>query len=593
MRTRKPTPFWELLDGFDAKSLNPEVNVNFEKALSTENDLSRRQLLEALLLVSRVKLCAQRCLKDEPFMLYAETSASNELLKKLCKDKVFALLELQQQTTLSYLRAKICDFIWAYKTEKNVSHTIGRQALTEYLASAEAAIAEERLDYTLLLFLARASCLSLKFKDSPSIAKSKSLWKKALVQAENKNRYDFIGQSSTLVIGEKLEIKRFHREITARIALALPFDSDIKGFSLQLLRVACSLNAEDSALSSKLKLHLARAIFENSKKFSEKNQGSPLSELDLAVEALKALRKAAAPDELVLEARLHYSSIRTKIDALAFNKQCVYIPEQPWKDSWHQIKSALNKSSSAGEALYLLGSLNFIETQASLREQALHPLKLGYVGSELFLPMILASELRLTNPKNIYSADAAERQEALEFEMHKYATINRQVITRYLISPSIQLLSEKFSEELDAAIYAYVQNSSFVPQNRKNLILRGLLSGANSDFTGALHFLIPHLEACFREQLVALESPLVAVSRDEYKLQVPMLGEVLRELRSVEAYSSDLIFCLEGLLLEEYCGSSLRNGHSHSIFGENVYESLDAKYLWWVVLRLVLSGAVR
>ena len=65
------------------------------------------------------------------------------------------------------------------------------------------------------------------------------------------------------------------------------------------------------------------------------------------------------------------------------------------------------------------------------------------------------------------------------------------------------------------------------------------------------------------------------------------LGALLYQPKLEELLGEDLLFDLQGLLVEKF-GVNLRNRMAHGLMGDDEFASPTVLYLWWIVLRICL-----
>ncbi len=105
-------------------------------------------------------------------------------------------------------------------------------------------------------------------------------------------------------------------------------------------------------------------------------------------------------------------------------------------------------------------------------------------------------------------------------------------------------------------------------------------------FLTATHLLIPQLESSVR--YVLSRSGVIVSKLDSLGTQEEKdLGALLYEPRLEELLGEDLVFDLQGLLVERF-GINLRNKMAHGLMKHDEFPSPIVLYLWWLVLRICL-----
>lgn len=136
----------------------------------------------------------------------------------------------------------------------------------------------------------------------------------------------------------------------------------------------------------------------------------------------------------------------------------------------------------------------------------------------------------------------------------------------------------------DRDLLPLVRTSPFVPPGREMKCARGLAAGLRGDFMLATALLVPQLENSLRQVLE--DAGGRAFGLDESGIQdAHLLGHLLdsKEIRNL--LGEDIVFDLRGLL-NERCGTNLRNLEAHGLLNDADYDSSEGRYCWWLTLRL-------
>ncbi len=100
----------------------------------------------------------------------------------------------------------------------------------------------------------------------------------------------------------------------------------------------------------------------------------------------------------------------------------------------------------------------------------------------------------------------------------------------------------------------------------------------------ATHLLIPQLENSVR-YVLAGNGVIVSRLDDPGVQEEKGLGELLYEPKLEELFGEDLLFDLQGLLLERF-GANLRNKLAHGLMDSDEFSSAPMLYVWWLTLRI-------
>ena len=102
-----------------------------------------------------------------------------------------------------------------------------------------------------------------------------------------------------------------------------------------------------------------------------------------------------------------------------------------------------------------------------------------------------------------------------------------------------------------------------------------------------MHLLIPQLEASLRyviQQHGGVTSTLKQGIQKERDMNDPLWDPITEQI-----FGADMLFDLRGIPIERF-GANIRNDLAHGLIHEGGFYSAEAIYLWWLVIRLCLSG---
>jgi hypothetical protein len=190
---------------------------------------------------------------------------------------------------------------------------------------------------------------------------------------------------------------------------------------------------------------------------------------------------------------------------------------------------------------------------------------------------------RVVVRRDSYLGSSHEEQEgALRAEMHRQARMQEGATGRIIEIVRRQILFEHWPQLEDfLAIASY---SPFVRPDRELIFARGLLSGIEGDYLVALHLLVPQIEDSLRYLLERQGVVTSKLSADGIQ-EVIDLNDLLRLPELLPILGEDLVFELEGLLIDRF-GSNFRNKLAHGLLYSSEFQTDQATYLWWNILRL-------
>lgn len=167
--------------------------------------------------------------------------------------------------------------------------------------------------------------------------------------------------------------------------------------------------------------------------------------------------------------------------------------------------------------------------------------------------------------------------------IYKDAALTREVICKKILKPSFDKFSEKFSIS-EAEVFWLISDSSFIPEERKDMYAHGLYHGFCGNFAVAVHLLLPQIENGLK---VLLERHDKITHKIMEEIQTANgLTTYFSHLQDV--LHEDLIFDLEGLLNESF-GENIRNLVAHGLYATGRFFMHPGFYTWWIALKLALD----
>jgi len=182
-----------------------------------------------------------------------------------------------------------------------------------------------------------------------------------------------------------------------------------------------------------------------------------------------------------------------------------------------------------------------------------------------------------------FSVDEKDREKALEEVMFSYAKSERGLIVEGLIKPSLYQfnLEHRICED---DLNFIVKNNPFIPEDRKNLYIKGLLAGFKSDFIVATHILGMQIENSIRYVLNNEGVNTTSLSSEGIQEEID-INRLFDFPELVPIFGEDLIFDLKGLLISRF-GDNLRNKLAHGLLSSNEFSSSAMIYFWWLILQI-------
>jgi hypothetical protein len=129
-----------------------------------------------------------------------------------------------------------------------------------------------------------------------------------------------------------------------------------------------------------------------------------------------------------------------------------------------------------------------------------------------------------------------------------------------------------------------VKNNPFIPEDRKQLFIKGLLAGFKSDFLVSTHILGMQIENSIR--YVLNNEGVITTSLSSEGIQEEIdINRLLDFPELVPVFGEDLIFDLKGLLISRF-GDNLRNKLAHGLLSSYDFSSSAMIYFWWLILQI-------
>lgn len=183
----------------------------------------------------------------------------------------------------------------------------------------------------------------------------------------------------------------------------------------------------------------------------------------------------------------------------------------------------------------------------------------------------------------VHEAVGDEVELAIREAMYEKAKACISVTVSGFIEPALQVINIEHSVRL-ADWSPIVGSNRFIPAGHRLIYAKGLQAGLRGDFLEAAHLLMPQVENSLR---YLLEQTGQVASRPEEIQDVHLMDNLLGQPKLVELLPADILFQLELFLGRD--GLNLRNQLAHGLLSAGALYAPEAKYLWWIVLRLVVG----
>lgn len=184
------------------------------------------------------------------------------------------------------------------------------------------------------------------------------------------------------------------------------------------------------------------------------------------------------------------------------------------------------------------------------------------------------------------SGEAYESQ--LEAQIQREYSIDIDLSTKGSIFPAFDQLLLEHTISRDY-IQSICLNSSIVPRDRAIIWAEGLYFGFEENFLVSTHLLIPQVEHLIRVILKQNDIKTTVLEPNGIEIEKG-LSTLIEDPILEKVLDKNLVYELK-FLLTKAIGYNLRNNVAHGLSSRNVFNSIQAVYLWWFILRLVVRNS--
>ena len=518
--------------------------------------------------------------REEPFrpMMVLSTGRS-AVLEDFTDNHLSALGEVVSEASDPEMRARIGDVLWCRKRD----HRAAESAVESYLGSA----ANLRSAGDWLSEVGRAQrAIAL----AAELGRPDRLWSEVVEYVEGAVR-EYEGVRFDRPRARFMELLQKYRAGDPERYAALAADAARKAeaakcwpearqfwrLEARWREMAQDTDGKQGALVRAAETHVGEAEDELSRPSPSYITAS--SHLERAIEGL---RRAGRTRERVeeLHGRLLEYQLRTR------DEMAVFSQDMDLSKVADRAREQV-KGKPLGEALLVMVHGCTSPSKNHLREQAEESSKDGIWM--LMERSVVDERGRVTGRMpSFLSDDPSEVEWAIRAEMLGQANQYRQTYALGIIHPAWRQINLDHAIRLGDLLPVVVDNP-FVPEGHEDAYARGLLAGFRGDFLTATHLLVPQLENSIRH--VLSQSGVIVSKLDDYGIQEEKdLGALLREPRLEELLGEDLVFDLQGLLVERF-GTNLRNRVAHGLMADEEFATPTVLYLWWLALKMCIIYA--
>lgn len=200
--------------------------------------------------------------------------------------------------------------------------------------------------------------------------------------------------------------------------------------------------------------------------------------------------------------------------------------------------------------------------------------------SDLFASNILDSKGRtICVVPGLMGASDEDKMHCYEHEAMKH----NQLMSQAFYSNYLKLFNKKYTVTKDN-IRFILEDNLFIPEERIDSFITGIVAGFNFDFITALPVLMPQVENSIR--LIAEElGAVVYKTADDGSVECLSFEGVLDLPEVKEAFEEDFIFNLRVHYTSKY-GFGMRNNVGHGLEDDGLLNSYNGLAVWWYTFRL-------
>lgn len=494
-----------------------------------------------------------------------------------------AIREIAKHAKDPALLARLFDVIW----ERTKDHLACGEAAGAYLAAAQH-LQDEEDSVHAVECLQRGLYLARRLGASkPLFQKAKNAAIETARTAGSETRGFFCCQMMELLLLFNLGDPGEFAPIAERIAAEAAESTKDLRRARHYWRVAAkwhkcanNIDRETTALKNAAETYISEADIR-----AVGNDPSGMVSAHLLSQGIEALRRAggdpARVEELKMRLAGYQAAAVSEMKELSQEVDITTLVEAARK---HVSQPVL------WDALVRLAFGRPLENTEKLREQVLQ-LVSKYPFKHLGSMSILDEKGRpIAKKDGLLFLQGEAYEEALEEEMfHHAASFGWSYATVSFIEPArMQIFNDHQPSNSDLRFM--VMNNPFVPPGHEEIYLRGIHAGFYGDFIEASHLLVPQIENSIRHVLESQGIDVTNLMSDGTQ-PVKVLGALLTKEETTQIFGKELCFVLRGCLIEK-SGFDFRNKLAHGFLTAEECFSAASGYIWWLVLRILLTPLV-
>lgn len=515
--------------------------------------------------------------KDNPFMFARDIWKMEGV--NIQDDKAL-LKQILEYQIADINRAKINDFLWV--TEQDF--TAAKSAETYYRIHVEST---EEFEYN---FMAINRLIFISKKIS-SRDVNESIRQELLIRVLNQYKNEDHGKILYLIetaIEEKVDVN-YLLQFTEKILNTYDdqsYDYRIIGQFCDILeQLYCKKNkwSKKKVVSEptliKIRRRKAKAVMMAEGLLNKSDVGNIMQSVNFLKDVVKILKTITGTET-------ERKEILSRIDELekkAVSSMPVFSTKQDNSEVVEQLIKQL-KILDKEEAICYFASFIPLPEWSQVEKSVTRSADglLGFGG--LFPIGILGKDGKsIAKSKPIKNAHGEIDSSAFQDSMERRTAEFMGYFSQILIGNTLNYIRSKFEiEEKD--IREIVENSVFVPEDRREAYVKGIMAGFSDDFLTALYILVPQVENSIRKIAVECGEPIYNLNEDGIE-ELKTMHAVL-ELEGVrEHLDEDFLLAIKTVFCSKF-GFNMRNDIAHGLISDKQFGSYHVLYTWWFVLKM-------
>lgn len=184
---------------------------------------------------------------------------------------------------------------------------------------------------------------------------------------------------------------------------------------------------------------------------------------------------------------------------------------------------------------------------------------------------------------DVFGKNNEIKEDALWAYMAKDSYISIDIDSKVVIANVKHILQSNY-EITEQDIRKIVEDSVFVPEDRRMAYTKGLMAGFNNDFLTALSILMPQVDNSIRAFAEMCGEVVYNIKEDNTE-ELKSMNAVLDLPKVKECFDESLWFSLNTVFCSKY-GLNMRNEVAHGTMDDKYFSSYRVLYVWWFVFKL-------